>query len=43
VRDHVEVAAEWLRIDSTHNTRMMLGESPRAIERSVQVALRLSL
>jgi len=43
VRDHVEVAAEWLRIDSTHSTRTLLGESPRAIEHSLQMAVRVSL
>lgn len=43
VRDHLELAAEYLRIDSNHDTRTMLGESPRAIEHSVQMALRISL
>lgn len=43
VRDHMEVAAEWLRIDSVHSTRTLLGEAPRAVEHGVQMALRLSL
>ncbi len=43
VREHVEIAAEWLRVDSTDNGRVMLGEAPHAVERSVQLALRLSL
>jgi hypothetical protein len=43
VRDHVEIAAEWLRIDSRHSTRVILGESPRAIEHSAQLALRVYL
>jgi len=43
VREHVQIAAEWLRIDSTYNVRTMLGETPHAIEHSVQLALRLSL
>jgi hypothetical protein len=41
VSEHVEVAAEWLRIDSIHSTRVLLGESPGAIEHSTQVAIRL--
>jgi len=43
VREHVEVAAEWLRIDSNHSTRVLLGEPPRAIEHSAQLALRIFL
>jgi hypothetical protein len=43
VREHVEVAAEWLRIDSRYNARAMLGEAPHAVEHSVQLALRLYL
>ncbi|HTP40110.1 MAG TPA: hypothetical protein VMI92_11115 [Steroidobacteraceae bacterium] len=43
MREHVQLAAEWLRIDSTYNVRAMLGETPRAVEHSVQLALRLSL
>ena len=27
VREHVEIAAEWLRIDSIHSTRALLGEA----------------
>ncbi len=43
VRQHVQVAAEWLRIDSDYNVRTMLNETPRAVEHSVQLAVRLSL
>jgi phosphate-selective porin len=43
VRNHVELAAEWLRIDSFYSKRRVLGESPTAIEHSLQLALRLSL
>jgi hypothetical protein len=43
VREHVQVAAEWLRIDSTYNVRAVLGEDPHAVEHSLQLALRLSL
>jgi hypothetical protein len=43
VREHLEVAAEWLRIDSRHSTRTLLGESPRAIEHGLQMAIRVSL
>jgi hypothetical protein len=42
-REHVEIAAEWLRIDSNYNGRGRIGESPRAIEHLVQLAVRLSL
>ena len=43
VRDHVELAAEWLRIDSQYNNRAALGEAPVAVEHLAQLALRLSL
>jgi hypothetical protein len=43
IREHMELAAEWLRVDSTHSVRAMLGESPNAIEHSLQFAVRLSL
>lgn len=43
VRQHVDVAAEWLRIDSLHSGRAALGEAPQAVEHSLQLALRLSL
>ncbi len=43
VREHVELAAEWLRIDSLHSGRAALGESPGAVEHGAQLALRLSL
>jgi hypothetical protein len=40
---HVELAAEWLRVDSRYNVRAALGEAPDAIEHSAQLALRLKL
>jgi hypothetical protein len=40
---HVELAAEWLRVDSSYNVRAVLGEEPDAIEHSAQLALRLKL
>jgi hypothetical protein len=43
LREHVELAAEWLRIDSFYSKRRTLGETPTAIEHSLQLALRLSL
>lgn len=43
LREHVELAAEWLRIDSLHSGRAALGESREAIEHGVQFAVRLSL
>jgi len=43
VREHVDLAAEWLRVDSLHSSRAALGEAPKAIEHSLQLALRLSL
>jgi hypothetical protein len=43
VREHVEVAGEWLRVDSDYNLRALRGETSRAIENSVQLAFRLSL
>lgn len=42
-REHVEVAAEWLRIDSNYNGRGLIGESPEAVEHLLQLAVRLSL
>lgn len=42
-RDHVEVAAEWLRIDSHYSGRAALGEDPKAVETSLQLSLKLSL
>jgi hypothetical protein len=41
--DHVQVVTEWLRVHSRYNKRVVLGESPDARERSLQLALRLSL
>jgi hypothetical protein len=43
LREHVELAAEWLRIDSLHSARAALGESPAAVEHGAQLAVRLSL
>jgi hypothetical protein len=43
VRQHVEVAGEWLRIDSRTGNRGLVGDAPQDIEHSVQLALRLSL
>jgi hypothetical protein len=43
VREHVEVAGEWMRVDSNYNIRPLLGEAPKAVEHSLQLALRLSL
>jgi hypothetical protein len=40
---HVELAAEWLRVDSSYNIRALLGEAAEAIEHSLQLALRLTL
>jgi hypothetical protein len=42
-REHLEVSAEWLRIDSTHSARRALGETPRAVEHSAQLAVKLFL
>jgi hypothetical protein len=43
LREHVEIATEWMRIDSRNNARAMLGEAPHAVEHSLQLALRLYL
>jgi hypothetical protein len=43
VRDHLEIAAEWLRIDSVHSTRVALGEAPRAVEHGAQLSVKLFL
>ncbi len=43
VAAHVQLAAEWLRVEDTYNKRAMLGEAPHAVEHSVQMAIRLSL
>jgi hypothetical protein len=40
---HVELAGEWLRVDSRFGGRYALGEDPQARENSVQLALRLEL
>jgi hypothetical protein len=43
VREHLEIAAEWLEIHSFYNKRVMLGEPPQADEHSLQLAVRLIL
>ncbi len=43
MNSHLEMVTEWLRVDSTHSARPMLGESTTAVEHSLQLALRLSL
>lgn len=43
LQEHVELAGEWLRVTSNVGGRVALAESPVAQERSLQLALRLSL
>jgi hypothetical protein len=43
LREHVELVAEWLRVESLNSTRRALGEAPRAVEHSMQFAVRVSL
>jgi hypothetical protein len=43
VREHVELAAEWLQVDSDVGNRAALGEAAVAREQSLQLAIRLSL
>jgi hypothetical protein len=43
LQQHIELAAEWLQIDSTAGNRAALGESTDARERSLQLAMRISL
>ncbi|MEO8313542.1 MAG: hypothetical protein ABI645_01995 [Pseudomonadota bacterium] len=43
LQQHVELAAEWLQIDSDAGNRAALGEPPEAREHSLQLAVRLSL
>ncbi|MEO6079514.1 MAG: hypothetical protein ABIQ86_07035 [Steroidobacteraceae bacterium] len=43
LQKHLELAAEWLRIDSNVGNRAALGEPLEAREKSVQLAIRLSL
>ena len=43
VREHVELAAEWLQVESDAGNRAALGEPAGAREQSLQLALRLSL
>jgi hypothetical protein len=42
-REHLEIAGEWLRIDSIHSARRALGENPRAVEPGAQLAVKLFL
>jgi hypothetical protein len=41
--DHAEIVTEWMEIDSRYNKRRAIGEAPAAEERSLQLALRLTL
>lgn len=43
VRQHVELAGEWMQVDSTNGNRTLYGDSVKAKERILQLALRLSL
>jgi hypothetical protein len=43
LREHMELAAEWLRMESLHSTRVALGEAPRAVEHSAQLAVKIFL
>jgi hypothetical protein len=43
LREHVELATEWLQIDSNVGNRAAIGEPAVAKEQSLQLALRLSL
>ena len=43
VREHLEIAAEWLEIRSRYNKRAALGEQASADERLLQLALRWKL
>jgi hypothetical protein len=43
LREHVELAGEWLRVNSEVGGRAMLGEPASAREQSLQLAVRLSL
>jgi hypothetical protein len=43
VREHLEIAGEWMRVHSEYNIRPMLGEAPDAVEHSLQLAVRLAL
>ena len=43
MREHVELAAEWLQIDSDYTARVVLGQPTKASEHSLQLALRLIL
>jgi hypothetical protein len=43
VNRHVELAAELMRVDSSYNIRVLLGETPDAVEEIAQLAVRLML
>ncbi|MET0282777.1 MAG: hypothetical protein ABW278_16840 [Steroidobacteraceae bacterium] len=43
VRRHVELAGEWMQVDSRTGNRALKGEPIHARERILQLALRLSL
>lgn len=43
LQPHVELAAEWLQIDSDVGNRAALGQPPEARETGLQLAIRLSL
>ena len=43
LHEHVELAAEWLRINGTNTRRSALGESPRAVEHSAQLSVKFFL
>jgi hypothetical protein len=43
VRQHVELAGEWMQVDSTNGNRALYGDTVKAKERILQLALRLSL
>jgi hypothetical protein len=43
LNSHLEMAAEWLRVDSSNSIRTRLGELPDAVEKIMQLALRLTL
>jgi hypothetical protein len=43
LQEHIELATEWLQVNSTNGGRAALGEAPKAREHSLQMAVRLSL
>lgn len=42
LRPEVDLVAEWLYVDSNNNLRRRIGQTPRAVERSLQLAVRLA-